>query len=76
MAAVIVHGSCMDVPSVPVPPKRSPTHYLWAVRIARIYEVFPPLCSICDGQMLDHIGVQAEPRCISPTREPPFVGGL
>ena len=28
----------------PAPPKRSPAHYLWAVLIARIYEVFPLLC--------------------------------
>ena len=30
-------------PAQPVPPKR-PAHYLWAVLIARIYEVFPLLC--------------------------------
>ena len=32
-------------PAQPVPPKR-PAHYLWAVLIARIYEVFPLLNSI------------------------------
>ena len=26
-------------------------HYLWAVLIARIYEVFPLLCPLCGGQM-------------------------
>ncbi len=56
----------------PAPPKRSQAHYLWAVLIARIYEVFPLLCPLCGGQMriiafithsadirqmLDHIGV-------------------
>jgi hypothetical protein len=51
MAAEIAHGSCTDVPPVPVPPKRSPAHCLWAVRIARIYEVFPLLRPICGGQM-------------------------
>jgi hypothetical protein len=51
MAADIAHGSCTDVPSVPAPPKRSAAHYLWAVRIARIYEVFPLLCPMCGGQM-------------------------
>ena len=71
----------------PVPPKRSQAHYLWAVLIARIYEVFPLLCPICGAQMriiafithsadirqmLDHIGVQAEPPCISPARGPPL----
>ena len=63
-------------PAEPVPPKRSPAHYLWAVLITRIYEVFPLLCPICGGQMrpiafithsadirqiLDHIGVGTEP---------------
>jgi hypothetical protein len=32
------------------PPKRA-AHYLWAVLMARIYEVFPLLCPICGGQM-------------------------
>ncbi|MBP6559395.1 MAG: IS91 family transposase [Burkholderiaceae bacterium] len=71
---------------VPVPPKR-PAHYLWAVLIARIYEVFPLLCPKCGGQMrliafvtegmqirkiLDHIGVDAEPPHIAPARGPPL----
>ena len=34
----------------PATPKR-PAHYLWAVLIARIYEVFPLLCPNCGGQM-------------------------
>jgi hypothetical protein len=29
-----------------IAPKR-PAHYLWAVLIARIYEVFPLLCPLC-----------------------------
>jgi hypothetical protein len=52
-------------------------HYLWAVLIARIYEVFPLVCPICGGQMriiafiihsadirqiLEHIGVEADQR--------------
>jgi hypothetical protein len=76
-------------PSTPesTPPKRSPTHYLWAVLIARTYEVFPLLCPRCGGQMrliafitegtqirkiLDHIGVDSEPPHISPARGPPL----
>ncbi len=70
----------------PVPPKRR-THYLWAVLIARIYEVFPLLCPICGGQMriiafithsadirhiLDHIGADSEPPRIVPARGPPL----
>jgi hypothetical protein len=74
-------------PDEPIPPKRSPAHYLWAVLIARIYEVFLLLCPMCGGQMriiafitqsadirqmLDHIGVQAEPPNIAPARGPPL----
>ena len=72
-----------------MPPKR-PAHYLWAVLIARIYEVFPLLCPICGGQMriiafitssadirqiLEHIGVDAEPPRIMPARGPPLWDG-
>jgi hypothetical protein len=71
----------------PTQPKRTPAHYLWAVLIARIYEVFPLLCPICGGhmriiafithsadirQILDHIGVESEPPKISPARGPPM----
>jgi len=77
-------------PPTPEPaasPKRLPAHYLWAVLIARIYEVFPLLCPLCGGQMrliafitegtqirkiLDHIGVDSEPPHISPARGPPL----
>ena len=67
--------------------KRSPAHYLWAVLIARIYEVFPLLCPMCGGQMrliafitegaqikkiLEHIGVDAQAPRISPARGPPL----
>ena len=71
----------------PVPPKRSPSHYLWAVLIARIYKVFPLLCPLCGGQMrliafithsadirqiLGHIGVDSQPPHITPARGPPL----
>jgi len=74
---------------VPVPVKR-PAHILWAVLIARIYEVFALLCPICGGQMriiafitysadirqiLDHIGVDTEPPRITPSRGPPLWDG-
>ena len=76
-------------PAQPVKPKR-PAHYLWAVLIARIYEVFPLLCPICGGQMriiafithsadirhiLEHIGAETEPPRITPARGPPLWGG-
>ena len=69
------------------PPNHSPAHYLWAVLIARIYEVFPLLCPLCGGQMrliafithsadirqiLEHIGADSEPPRISPARGPPL----
>jgi len=80
-------GQTQPEPAAPVPPKQSPAHYLWAVLIARIYEVFPLQCPMCGGQMrliafitegaqirkiLDHIGVDPEPPHISPARGPPL----
>ena len=67
-------------------PKR-PAHYLWAVLMARIYEVLPLLCPLCGGPMriiafithsadirhiLEHIGVEPEPPRIKPARGPPL----
>lgn len=77
-------------PAQPAPPKR-PAHYLWAVLIARIYEVFPLLCPICGGQMriiafithsadirqkLVSLGVDAEPPRITPARGAPLWDGF
>ena len=71
-----------------MPPRCSPAHYLWAVLIARIHEVFALLYSLCGGQMrliafitegtqirkiLDHTGVYSEPPQISPARVPPLL---
>ena len=68
------------------PPKHA-AHYLWAVLIARIYEVFPLLCPLCGGQMritafithsadirqiLEHIGTDSEPPRVAPARGPPL----
>jgi hypothetical protein len=65
----------------------APVHYLWAVLIARIYEVFPLLCPICGGHMriiafithsadirriLDHIGAQSQPPHVAPARGSPL----
>ena len=82
----------MGVAAAGVPPKpelalpRRPAHILWAVLIARIYEVFPLLCPICGGQMrgiafithsadirpiLEHIGVPADPPRMAPARGSP-----
>jgi hypothetical protein len=75
----------------PSPPSRCHPNarrtILWAVLIARIYEVFPLLCPLCGGQMriiafitysadirqiLEHIGVETEPPRITPARGPPL----
>ena len=67
-----------------LPPKE---HYLWAVLIARIHEVFPLVCPICGWQMrliafitdgaevrqiLEYIGVHAQAQRLSPARGPPL----
>jgi len=80
-------GNAVQTQPEPVPPKRAPAHYLWAVLIARIYEVFPLVCPMCGGQMrliafitdgaqirkiLEHIGVESEPPRIAPARGPPL----
>jgi len=42
----------MGSPIAPTPelaPPNRTAHYLWAVLIARIYEVFPLLLAICGG---------------------------
>lgn len=84
---VVSLGHAMPPTPESAPPKRSRAHYLWAVLIARIYEVFLLLCPMCGGQMrliafitegtqirriLDHIGVDSEPPHISPARGPPL----
>jgi len=86
-AGVVPQGKAGQTQPDPAPPKRSPVHYLWAVLIARIYEVFPLVCPICGGQMrliafitegaqirqiLDHIGVDSQAPRISPARGPPL----
>ena len=87
-APTLAGNAVMPTPE-PVQPKR-PAHYLWAVLIARIYEVFPLLCPLCGGQMrliafvtegtqikkiLNHIGVDSEPTHIAPARGPPLWDG-
>jgi hypothetical protein len=34
------------------PPARSPAHYLWAVLLARIYEILPLRCALCGSEMI------------------------
>ena len=85
-----VPGVALPGNAAPPAPAHQPkrvAHYLWAVLIARIYEVFPLVCPLCGGQMriiafithsadirqiLHHIGVECEPPHITPARGPPL----
>ena len=75
-AGVAPQGNAVPPTPEPVPPKRARAHHLWAVLIARIYEVLPLVCPLCGGpmriiafithsadirQILEHIGVESEP---------------
>jgi hypothetical protein len=89
VSGVASPGNAVAPASEPAPPKRA-AHYLWAVLIARVYEVFPLLCPICGGQMriiafithsayiryiVNHIGVPSEPPHITPARGLPLWEG-
>jgi hypothetical protein len=65
---------------------RSPARYLWAMLLARLYEVFPLLCPSCGApmriiafitdtpatrQILDHIGEPSTPPLLATARGPP-----
>ncbi len=90
-AATVQDAPAQALPGKAVTPDtnlpRRAAHYLWAVLIARIYEVFPLLCPLCGGQMriiafithsadirqiLEHIGVESEPPHITPARGSPL----
>mgnify|MGYP006293738871 CR=1 FL=1 len=66
--------------------QRSPARYSWAMRLARLYLVFPLICPLCGGQMriiafitegpvmrniLDQIGEPSSPPPIASARGPP-----
>jgi len=67
-------------------PKRPPNRYLWAMLLARIYNLFPLLCPQCGAEMqviaviqdkpvinkiLKSVGEAIEPPVLSPARGPP-----
>ena len=73
-------------PSPPEEKPRRPSVHLWAMLLARIYEVFPLVCPRCGGEVeiisfiteaptvraiLTHIGEPAEAPPLSPSRGPP-----
>jgi hypothetical protein len=71
----LVHvGASVSEPAQPPPPPKRPAHYLWAVLIARIYEVFPLICPICGGPM--HITSLHHPQCRHPAHPRPHRGGI
>jgi hypothetical protein len=69
------------------PPERSPTRYVWALLLARIYEILPLRCSLCGGEMriiafvtdaparlsiLTYLGEPATAPEVAPARGPPL----
>jgi hypothetical protein len=86
LPGLVPAGNATPPAPAPVQPKRA-AHYLWAVLIARIYEVFPLVCPMCAGQMriiafithsadirriLVSLGVESQPPHIAPARGPPL----
>jgi len=68
-------------------PKRPPNRYLWAMLLARIYNLFPLLCPECGAEMqviaiiqdkpvinkiLESVGEAIKPPILSPARGPPI----
>jgi hypothetical protein len=68
-------------------PHRAAARYLWAMLLARIYEVFPLTCPFCSAEMriiafitepgtvrqiLDHLGEPSRPPRFAPARGPPL----
>ena len=67
-------------------PKRPPNRYLWAMLLARIYNLIPLLCPECGAEMqviaiiqdkpainkiLESVGEATQPPLLSPARGPP-----
>ena len=94
-AVIALAPVAVIVPSLPLTglagtdekPRRSVSHYLWAMLLARIYEAFPLICPICHAQMriiafineasdvrkiLEHIGESSQSPRIAPARGPPL----
>ncbi len=48
------------------PPSTRTAHYAWAMLLARIYEVLPPVCPRCGGAMriLAFVSAAATARCV------------
>jgi hypothetical protein len=84
-AAPPAPGVSPDLPTADTPPAAH-ARYLWAVLIARIYEILPLICPVCGRPMrliaavtepepvrriLLHVGAPNNPPPISPARSPP-----
>ena len=68
LAGMTQPGSALPTTPEPVPPKRPPARYLWAVLIARIYEVFPLLCRRCQPvgciEVVDRLHLRGVPSAV------------
>ena len=68
-------------------PERSPARLLWALLLARIYEILPLRCMLCGGEMriiafvtgapalqsiLTHLGEPTSPPAVARARGPPL----
>ena len=68
-------------------PVHQAARFVWAMLLARIYEVFPLICPKCGGMMkiiafidkgeafreiLTHLGEPVDPPCVAPVRGPPL----
>ena len=79
-------GSIPQDETTDEPPQRKAARYVWAMLLARIYEVLPPVCPQCGGEMkiiafiteavvireiLGHLGEPTSPP-LKPARGPPL----
>ncbi len=87
LAPAAVPPAPASVASSGEPCQRAVSRYLWAMLLARIYEVLPLSCPICHSQMriiafindagtvgeiLNHIGESTQPPRSAPARGPPL----
>ena len=81
------HAGELEAAPAPRAPERSPAHYLWAVLLARIYELLPWRCVQCGSEMriiafvterpaihsiLSCLGEPTAPPEVAPARGPPL----
>ena len=77
----------LDETTTDEPPHRKAARYVWAMLLARIYEVLPLVCPLCGGEMkiiafineprvireiLGHLDEPTSPPSLKPARGPPL----